>query len=96
MIPKANLPEIIKRGPINNQKNNTKRVVGLSLQKRDEPQPRAIRPKRGSLESTTVKSHRNSKARNAVIRAQHDLDVPKVKAKPVSRAYVPTYRMPNR
>ena len=67
-MPKANLPEIIKRGPINNQKNITKRVVGLSLQKKEEP-VRAFRPKRVSLESNTVKSHRNSKARNAVIRA---------------------------
>ena len=66
-LPQANLPEIIKRGPINNQKHNNKRVVGLSLQKKDEP-GRAFRPKRGSLESATVKLHRNSKARNAVIR----------------------------
>ena len=65
--PKANLPEIVKRGPINNQRHN-KRVVGLSLQKRDEP-VRGFRAKRGSLESTTAKPTRAIKARNAVIRA---------------------------
>ena len=89
------LPDIVKKGPINN-KNNTKKVVGLSLQRRDETPPKFTR-KRGSIENTT-KSHRNSKARNAMLK---QLDQPKVKDKPTSTAVkkvpkVPTYRMPDR
>lgn len=90
--PKAHLPDIIKRGPINNQRNNTKKVVGLSLQRKDEP--RFIRAKRGSLEATT-KTHRNTKARNAILRGRDHLEVPKYK-KPAGHVRIPTYRMPNR
>ena len=63
---KSTLPDIIKRGPINNR-NNPKKVVGLSLQKKEEGSAKFIRAKRGSLEQN--KQHRNSKARNAILRA---------------------------
>ena len=93
--PKAILPEIVKRGPINLNNRHPKKIVGLSLQKKDDPPAKYVnRSKRGSLEPTQ-KSHRNSKARNALLKAQH-LEVPYPKQKPVSRAAHGQYRMPNR
>ena len=96
---KANLPDIVKRGPVNKDKSLTRKIVGLSLQKRNPEPQKFARHKRGSLESTLpTKSHRNTKARNAVLKAQH-LEVPRTKPKPASRPNrVPggAYRMPPR
>ena len=51
------LPDIIKRGPINKQARNSKRIVGMSLQANVPPLnppariPRGPRSKKGSLDS---------------------------------------------
>mmetsp|Transcript_25887 Transcript_25887/g.34644 ORF Transcript_25887/g.34644 Transcript_25887/m.34644 type:complete len:105 (+) Transcript_25887:1802-2116(+) len=37
--PRSTLPEIVKRGPINNNRNSNKRIVGLSLQKKRDITP---------------------------------------------------------
>ena len=85
--PRSTLPDIIKRGPINNR-NSNKKIVGLSLQKRDiTPQHRFVTKKRNSIESQ--KPARNTKARNAILNA--------AKPMPTKRqSNVPTFRMPNR
>ena len=65
------MPDIIKRGPINNAKNNQgKKIVGLSLQRKEdrEPPSKFVRDKRISLNDNT-KTYRNSKARNELLNA---------------------------
>lgn len=84
---RSTLPDILKRGPINKDKNITKRVVGLSLQKKDVPGKEYLREKRTSIEST-AKSHKNTKARTAILKAQQEIPKPKKS--------FPTFRMPDR
>ena len=60
---KAKLPDIVKRGPINDK--NPKKVVGLSIKKNDEPK---FVKKRNSLENTKRTGRTN--ARNAILKAQ--------------------------
>lgn len=86
--PKAKLPEIVKRGPININRNNQKKVVGLSIQKQEEP--KKFVKKRASLESN--RRAQRSNARNAILRAQH-LEVPSKKTPEVKGL---AYRMPDR
>ena len=86
--PRSKLPEIVKRGPINNR-NNSKKIVGLSLQKTEEPK-KFVR-KRGSLESNR-KGPPRSNARNAILKAQH-LEIPN-KKQPVIKGM--PYKMPKR
>ena len=78
---------------------NPKKVVGLSLQRNDQqPSGRILRSKRTSLENTG-RVQKGSKARNDILKAQNNLQVPKKPARTAKQSktsLVPTYRMPNR
>lgn len=88
------LPDIVKRGPINNNKGGpSKKIVGLSLQRKEDREPaggKFVRDKRISLNDNT-KTYRNSKARDELLNAQR-----KPPQSGVQKKKSPTYRMPPR
>lgn len=80
------LPDIIKRGPINNIPG--KKIVGLSLQRKEEA-GKFLKDKRISLNDNT-KTYRNSKARDELLNAQRKSQSGAAKNKS------PSYRVPPR
>lgn len=64
------LPDIVRRGPINQKKNRT--IVGLSLQNNQNsvPRSRKVVNKRNSIETTVRSNKPKSQARGAILRAQ--------------------------
>ena len=64
------LPDIVRRGPINQKKNRT--IVGLSLQNNQNsvPRQRKVVNKRNSIETTVRSNKPKAQARGAILRAQ--------------------------
>ena len=84
------LPEIIRRGPINNR-NTKKKVVGISMPKRDkQPSAPKFRVKR-SLQETKTPNVRKSKSK---IPSSNFLQVPKASVPSAKRLPLSTFRMP--
>jgi hypothetical protein len=57
------LPEIVKKGPINRQRNQSRKIVGISLQQQAAGR---LLTKKTSLDQRQV-SYRGSKARDGLL-----------------------------
>ena len=89
------LPDIVRRGPINQKKNRT--IVGLSLQNNQNsvPRQRKVVNKRNSIETTVRSNKPKAQARGAILRAQQAAQkFPQPKLKVPRSSYKPEYSMP--